>query len=120
VRREQRHRDGNPRHAATLPLFTDKARRLPRNAKRPRLTAAPLEKLERETGFEPATLSEADGRLLTVREVAARLRVSTATVYKLCRRGVLRHVRVLNAVRIAARDLDALAATGRSTTPEQT
>jgi excisionase family DNA binding protein len=52
---------------------------------------------------------EADGRLLSVREVAARLKVSTATVYKLCRRGVLRHVRVLNAVRIAAEELDRVA-----------
>jgi excisionase family DNA binding protein len=110
----------------------------------------PALELERETGFEPATLSlgkagpcrpaggtdaqtaaktgdrEAghvqrslpfaadrtpfvtrllpgagpDGGLLTVRDVAARLRVSTATVYKLCRRGVLRHVRVVNVIRV--------------------
>jgi excisionase family DNA binding protein len=39
-------------------------------------------------------------RLLTVREVAERLRVSTATVYALCRHGVLQHVRVANAVRV--------------------
>jgi excisionase family DNA binding protein len=54
----------------------------------------------------------ADGGLLTVREVAARLKVSTATVYKLCRRGVLRHVRVLNALRIAPADLDRFASSG--------
>jgi excisionase family DNA binding protein len=36
--------------------------------------------------------------LLGVREVAARLGVSTATVYKLCERGTLPHVRVLNGV----------------------
>ncbi|TMA09783.1 MAG: helix-turn-helix domain-containing protein [Deltaproteobacteria bacterium] len=39
--------------------------------------------------------------LLTVREVAAYLRVSTKTVYGLCARGELRHIRVLNAIRIA-------------------
>jgi excisionase family DNA binding protein len=122
----------------------------------------PACELERETGFEPATLSlgkatpcrpagtsdaeaaanpgdheagpvqrslpfaadrtpfvtrllpgnEADGGLLTVREVAARLRVSTATVYKLCRRGVLRHVRVLNVLRIAPADLGRFASSG--------
>jgi excisionase family DNA binding protein len=43
--------------------------------------------------------------LLTVRDVAARLGVSTATVYALCERGELRHVRVLNAIRITESDL---------------
>jgi excisionase family DNA binding protein len=38
--------------------------------------------------------------MLTVREAARRLGVSTATVYKLCARGELAHVRVLNALRI--------------------
>jgi excisionase family DNA binding protein len=40
-------------------------------------------------------------QLLTVAEVAERLRVSTATVYALCKRGQLRHVRVANAIRIS-------------------
>lgn len=40
-------------------------------------------------------------RLLTVREAARLLRISTATVYKLLRaRGELAHVRVLNVIRI--------------------
>ncbi|HKY34462.1 MAG TPA: helix-turn-helix domain-containing protein [Polyangiaceae bacterium] len=39
-------------------------------------------------------------RWLTVGEVAERLRVSTATVYTLCKRGQLRHVRVANAIRV--------------------
>jgi excisionase family DNA binding protein len=39
-------------------------------------------------------------RLLKVREVAERLGVSTATVYALCKRGALRHVRVANAIRV--------------------
>ncbi len=114
-----------------------------------------LYELERETGFEPATLSLGDGpaggsgvrsgsqwlvstggaasggvqrsqpdrpvlgdsatpllpssptirsdALLTVREAARFLRVSTATVYKLCARGELAHVRVLNVIRIPAK-----------------
>jgi excisionase family DNA binding protein len=43
--------------------------------------------------------------LLTVREVAKRLGVSTATVYALCNRGELVHVRVSNAIRIEPADL---------------
>ena len=43
--------------------------------------------------------------LLSVREAAARLGVSTATVYKLCERGELPQVRVSNTIRIAPTDL---------------
>jgi len=43
--------------------------------------------------------------LLTVREVAAQLSVSTATVYKLCTTRELPCVRVLGAIRIAAEDV---------------
>ncbi len=42
-----------------------------------------------------------EDRLLSVREVAARLGLCTATVYGLCADGALPHVRILNAVRIA-------------------
>jgi excisionase family DNA binding protein len=45
------------------------------------------------------------GRYLTVREVAARLRLSTASVYRLCESGGLGHVRVSNAIRVAESDL---------------
>jgi excisionase family DNA binding protein len=41
------------------------------------------------------------GALLSVAEVARRLRVCEATVYKLCSRGTLAHIRILNAVRVA-------------------
>jgi len=44
---------------------------------------------------------------LSVRDVAAQLSVSTATVYKLCAARELPHVRVLRAIRIA---LDGLGA----------
>jgi excisionase family DNA binding protein len=47
----------------------------------------------------PFTLSFAD-RLLTVREVAAFLRVSARTVYLLCDEGKLAHVRIANAIRV--------------------
>jgi excisionase family DNA binding protein len=54
-------------------------------------------------------------RLLTVREAAARLRVSPASVYRLCERGELRHVRIsTHAIRIAARDLSAFVHRRRS------
>jgi excisionase family DNA binding protein len=38
--------------------------------------------------------------LVTVREAARLLRVSTATIYKLCADGHLAHIRVSNAIRI--------------------
>jgi excisionase family DNA binding protein len=45
-------------------------------------------------------------RLLTVKEVAARLRTSTATVYGLCERGGLAYVRVsTHAFRVSEHDL---------------
>jgi excisionase family DNA binding protein len=47
------------------------------------------------------------GALLTVRDVAAQLGVCTATVYRLVGEGQLPHVRVLNAIRVAPRDLAA-------------
>ncbi|MBI3182075.1 MAG: helix-turn-helix domain-containing protein [Myxococcales bacterium] len=45
--------------------------------------------------------------MLTVRQVAERLGVSTATVYALVERGELAHVRVSNAIRVAPADLAA-------------
>jgi len=46
-------------------------------------------------------------RLLTVREVAERLAVCTATVYALVERGEIRHVRISNAIRVHPDDLEA-------------
>jgi excisionase family DNA binding protein len=45
--------------------------------------------------------------LLTVRDVAAQLGVCGATVYRLVAEGQLAHLRVLNAIRVAPRDLEA-------------
>ena len=44
-------------------------------------------------------------RLLSVGDVADRLGVSPATVYKLCSRGDLGHLRVLNSIRVRMADL---------------
>ena len=46
-------------------------------------------------------------RYLTVREAATVLRVCTATVYRLCERDELPHLRVSNAIRVLASDLAA-------------
>lgn len=47
-------------------------------------------------------------RLLTVKEAALRLRVSTATVYGLCERGRLPYIRIsTHAIRIAEEELSA-------------
>jgi excisionase family DNA binding protein len=54
----------------------------------------------------------AEERLLTVKEAALALRVCTATVYRMCERGNLPHVRVSNAVRIPSVALSAYVRTG--------
>jgi len=54
--------------------------------------------------------------LLSVRQVAGQLGVCTATVYALCANGELRHVRVLNAIRVAPSDLEAFVDGRRSKT----
>jgi excisionase family DNA binding protein len=46
--------------------------------------------------------------MMTVKEVAAALRVSTATVYALVNGGQLEHFRVLNAIRIPCDAVGAL------------
>ena len=51
--------------------------------------------------------------LLRVRDVADRLRVSRATVYALCARGELPHLRVSNAIRLRLEDLEAFIRRGR-------
>jgi len=51
--------------------------------------------------------------LLSVAQVAARLRVSNATVYGLVERGALAHVRVSNAIRVAPADLAAFVEASR-------
>jgi excisionase family DNA binding protein len=60
---------------------------------------------ERKRRFKAARKA---GTLLKVREVAASLSVSTATVYGLCDRGELAHVRVSGAIRVRREDLEAL------------
>jgi excisionase family DNA binding protein len=57
-----------------------------------------------EFGEQRGAHSDVD-YLLTVREVARCLNVSTATVYALCGRGELAHVRISNAIRIVPAEL---------------
>jgi excisionase family DNA binding protein len=63
----------------------------------------------------PTKFSDSQGGkfLLTVREVARRLSVCTATIYRLCERGELAHTRVGAALRIAASDVDRYLASRR-------
>jgi len=53
--------------------------------------------------------------MLTAREVAAILGVCRDTVYELCARGELPHVRVLNAIRVVRADLEKFIAAGKKT-----
>src|SRR5262249_1883832 len=57
------------------------------------------------TQAPPRTDSES---LLTVKQVAKLLQVCNATMYELCDSGELAHVRILNSIRIAPADLEAL------------
>jgi len=60
-----------------------------------------------------ASLKAVPATFLTVREAALRLRVSPATVYRLCTGGKLPHVRVSNALRIDCADVEVLLQTSR-------
>jgi excisionase family DNA binding protein len=62
-------------------------------------------------------MARGGGALLTVRDVAAQLGVYTATVYRLGGDGQLPHVRVLNAIRVAPRDLVAFVEGHEATRP---
>jgi excisionase family DNA binding protein len=64
-------------------------------------TVAPLPPVA--TPFGALVVRGEPGALLTVREAAARLRVSRATVYRLVQAGALPVLRVSNSIRIPAR-----------------
>jgi excisionase family DNA binding protein len=57
-------------------------------------------------GQRVTTVGERQHELLTVREVADAMRVSTMTIYRLIRAGALPAIRVGKHFRIRARDLD--------------
>jgi len=62
----------------------------------------------------------ASDRLLSVKQVAEHLGVTTATVYGLCAHGQLAHVRILNVIRIAPSDLSEFIASCRLHTQSAT
>jgi excisionase family DNA binding protein len=70
-------------------------------------------------GFPERASQGAPDRLLSVKQVAEHLGVTTATVYGLCAHGRLAHVRILNVVRIAPSDLSEFIASCRRLTRTQ-
>lgn len=58
-------------------------------------------------------------RLLTVSEVARRLRACTETVYRLCRSGELPHVRIVDQFRIRPGELSAFLSARRRSVPQR-
>ena len=63
-----------------------------------------------EKGSGLALIEGGRDHLLSVRQVAARLGLCTRTVYELCERGELPHVRISNAIRVVPADLAAFVA----------
>jgi excisionase family DNA binding protein len=59
-----------------------------------------------ETPFGALVVQELAGPLLTVGEVAARLRVSRATIYHLVQAGALPALRISNSIRVPLEALD--------------
>ena len=82
------------------------------SAATPKDFATPL--LQEAGGGElpAAHARRSDQAFLTVREVAAAVRVCAATVYRMCERGELPHARVANAIRVRATDLQAVIRSG--------
>ena len=72
-----------------------------------------------DAGLVPALSPHRDlpERLLNVTEVATRLGICAATVYTLCGRGEIAHVRVSNAIRVAPGDVDRFIAQRRRSGP---
>ena len=75
--------------------------------------SAPVSGILRPPSARLRALDGGADNLLSVREVAARLSVTTAMVYKLARLGELPHVRVLNTIRGAPADFAAFVASMR-------
>ena len=95
--------------------FREKSNPPATGLKRP--ISAPVSGILRPPLRRLRALDDGADNLLSVREVAARLSVTTATVYKLARLGELPHVRVLNALRFEPADLAAFVASQRKAGP---
>jgi len=76
---------------------------------------APIARVSAELTYTALTrkLAASTAPLLSVREVAARIGVCSATVYALCSRRELTHVRIRNAIRVYPADLVAFLARQR-------
>jgi excisionase family DNA binding protein len=68
----------------------------------------------------PPRITLVPEELLSVREVALLLKLSTATVYSLCERGELAHVRVSNAIRVSGADVEEFVRRRRAELPRRT
>ncbi len=75
-----------------------------------RMACPAVPKCSQQCGFP---LRTGPAAVLSVAEVARRLGMSTFTIYALCERSELPHVRVSNAIRIAPTDLAAFIARAR-------
>ena len=75
-----------------------------------------------EAGFVPQVSHDfrarllLPGQLLTVRQAAERLNISTASLYKLCAQNQVAHVRVGNTIRFNPADVSILVGVKRTTT----
>lgn len=78
----------------------------------PLLPPAPVQSGAQPGAQAGRALRLVSGPLLTVRDVAAQLRVSAATVYSLCERGQLEHLRISNAIRVTPEALARFASRG--------
>jgi excisionase family DNA binding protein len=110
VSTDRQHRAGfavAPAHATARTNVKPPAQPPPSAPEEPIQAPSP----ERQVPFEPpGAAAPRISQLLGVREVAQRLRVSTATVYKLCDRSELPHTRVVNVIRVTLEDLEAFIA----------
>jgi excisionase family DNA binding protein len=86
----------------------------PHTQQAPAPTSVPRDFSTRFLPTQEGRICPAAGHLLSVKDAARALRVSTATVYKLCASGALPHLRVLNALRIAPTDLETYLARTRN------
>jgi predicted DNA-binding transcriptional regulator AlpA len=80
------------------------------NPPEPAWRAIPAQVATTPTTADLVALHGGRERLLRIADVAERLAVCAATVYRLCERWELPHIRIVNSIGIRPRDLEALLA----------